>query len=68
MENEDFFSSARENMAATGVNSDVNTGEKWSTVEQRRKRARQNTDSVEMEAYEYLDINSKLAECLIGKI
>ena len=52
-------------MAATGVNSDVNTGEKWSTVEQRRKRARQNTGSVEMEAYETLDMNS--AECVIRK-
>ncbi|KAH3754142.1 hypothetical protein DPMN_188804 [Dreissena polymorpha] len=67
MENEVLFSGARENMADTGVNSHVNTGEKWSSVEQRRKRARQNTGSVEMEAYESLDINAKL-NVLFGKI
>ena len=44
------------NMVASDDQSIDQQGEQWSTVKQRRKRARQSTGSVEMETYETLDV------------
>jgi len=54
-------------MVASDDQSIIQQGEQWSTVERRRKRARQNIDSVEKETYETFDVNTKL-NVLFSKI